>query len=178
MSILTNILAFKIGWIASVLGAANELPLLGPAVVLGAIAIHLRTANEPARELMLIVSTGAIGAAWDSVMVVAGWVSYPTGTLIAGFAPYWILAMWMLFATTLNMTFRWLQSKLALAGLLGAIFGPLSYVAGAKTGAIVIDEFVVTMVALAVAWSLLLPGLLLLATRLDGITVQIEHSRI
>lgn len=178
MTILINIVAFKIGWVASVLGAANGLPLLGPALMLPAIAIHLHNANDPSRELMLIGLTGAIGATWDSVMVAAGWLSYPAGTIVSGLAPYWILAMWMLFATTLNMAFRWLQSKLLLASVLGAVFGPASYYAGARLEAVVINDLTASMVALAVAWAILLPGLLFLAKRFDGVTVQIEHSRI
>ena len=174
----TNILAFKIGWVASVAGAASGTPALGPAVVLVVIAIHLRFANEPIRELILISATGAIGAAWDSVMVSAGWLSYPTGTIVAGLAPYWIVSMWMLFATTLNIAFRWLQSKLLLAGVLGAVFGPMSYFAGAKTGAVIINDLVSTMLALGLAWAVMLPALLLLAKRLDGVSIQIEHSRI
>jgi hypothetical protein len=178
MNILLNVVAFKIGWLASILGAANELPLLGPAVILVAITLHLRLVNDPSREFLLIALTGAIGATWDSVMVAAGWLTYPSGTILSGFAPYWILAMWMLFATTLNMAFRWLQSKTLFAGVLGAVFGPLSYYAGAKAGAVVINDFTATMTALAVAWAILLPGLLLLARRFDGVTVQIEQSKI
>lgn len=177
MNIVLNIVAFKIGWIASILGAANEMPLLGPAVILIAVTLHLRRVNDPSRELLLIAFTGAIGASWDSVMVAAGWLTYPAGTLVSGFAPYWILTMWMLFATTLNMTFRWLQSKTLFAGVLGAVFGPLSYYAGAKAGAVVINDIIATMIVLAVAWAILLPMLLYLAKRFDGVTVQIEHSR-
>jgi hypothetical protein len=178
MTILINIVAFKIGWVASVLGAANGLPLLGPALMLPVIAIHLHNVNDPSRELTLIGLTGAIGATWDSVMVAAGWLSYPAGTIVAGLAPYWILAMWMLFATTLNMAFRWLQSKLLLASVLGAVFGPASYYAGARLDAVVINDLTASMAALAVAWAILLPGLLFLAKRFDGVTVHIEHSRI
>jgi hypothetical protein len=178
MNIFINIVAFKIGWVASIIGAANQLPLLGPAVVLMAIAIHLHHVYDTSRELLLILSTGIIGAIWDSVMVAAGWLSYPSGTVVAGFAPYWILAMWMLFATTLNLAFRWLQSKLLLASGLGAVFGPASYYAGAKAGAVVINELTVVMFALTVAWAVLFPALLMLARRLDGVSIQIEHSRI
>jgi hypothetical protein len=178
MNVLTNVVAFKIGWIASIAGAASGYPLLGPAVILVAIALHLGKANQPSRELILIALTGAIGATWDSVMVAAGWLTYPSGTFLAGFAPYWILAMWMLFATTLNITFRWLQSKPLFASVLGAVFGPLSYYAGSKAGAVLINDVTASMVGLAVAWAILLPGLLTLAKRFDGVTVQIEHSRI
>lgn len=177
MNILINIIAFKIGWAASILGAANGLPLVGPAVVLLVILAHLQMVNKPSREMILIVLTGAIGACWDSVMVTAGWLTYSSGTFIEGMAPYWILAMWMLFATTLNMSFRWLRSKLLIASILGAIFGPLSYYAGAAMGAVVIIDFTATMFGLALAWSILLPGLIVLASRFDGVALPVEVLR-
>ena len=118
--------------------------------------------------LALIVLTGAIGMAWDSALVSAGWLVYPTGTFVAGLAPYWILGMWMLFATTLNVAFRWLRAKLALAAFMGAVFGPLSYYAGSAAGAVVLAEPIPALVSLSVAWALLMPGLIVLARQLDG----------
>jgi hypothetical protein len=168
MNVLVNAVVFKFAWLSTVFGGANELPYLGVLAVLIAVAIHLRLAPEPSRELTLIVMTGVIGVAWDSVMVAAGWLAYPSGTLVAGLAPYWILAMWMLFATTLNVTFRWLHNRLWMAALLGAVFGPVSYLGGSAVGAVVLIEPVAAMTALSVAWALLMPGLLLLAQQLDG----------
>lgn len=171
MYLLINVVAFKVGWASTIFGAANGLPLLGPAVVLMAIAIHLRNATYPGDELLLVFITGIVGAFWDSILVAAGWLTYPTGTLISGVAPYWIVAMWMLFATTLNLAFRWLRGRIAFAALLGAVFGPLSYFTGAKIGAVIINEFVPTMIALSVAWAVLMPALLWLAEKLDGFHV-------
>lgn len=178
MNMLINIIAFKIGWLSSVVGAASDLPLLGPIVVLAAIAIHLGIVSQPVSELLLIILTGVIGTVADSLMIYAGWLAYPTGTFVAGFSPYWIIAMWMLFATTFNISFRWLQSRMLLAVALGAIFGPLSYYFGEKFGAVTLYDFPAAMVALAVAWGALMPAFLILARRLDGVTVQIETSRI
>jgi hypothetical protein len=80
--------------------------------------------------------------------------------------------MWMLFATTFNVSFRWLQSRIALAGVMGAIFGPVSYYSGAKIGAVTLIDPMAAMIALTVSWGLMLPGLLLLARRLDGVTLK------
>ena len=178
MNMLINVVAFKIGWASTMYGAANGLPLLGPAVVLMAVILHLRNADYPGDELLLVLLTGVIGAAWDSVMVAAGWLTYSSGVFSSSAAPYWIIAMWMLFATTLNLAFRWLHSRLALAALLGAVFGPLSYYIGAKLGAVVINDFVTAMIALAIAWSLLLPGLLLLAQKFDGFYVSTARAEL
>jgi hypothetical protein len=178
MNMLINIIAFKIGWLSSVVGASSDMPALGPAVVLAVIAIHLIMVSQPSSELLLIILTGAVGAVADSLMINAGWLAYPTGTFVAGFSPYWIIAMWMLFATTFNMSFRWLQSKMLLAAALGAVFGPLSYYFGEKIGAVTLQNFSASMIALAVAWGALMPALLILARRLNRVPVQGETSRI
>lgn len=178
MNVLVNAVVFKLAWLSTIFGGANQLPYLGFLAVLVAIGIHLRFAPEPARELTLIVMTGIIGLAWDSVMVAAGWLSYPSGTFVDGLAPYWILGMWMLFATTLNVTFRWLHHRLWAATLMGAVFGPLSYYAGSSAGAVTLLEPVTAMIALSVAWALAMPGLLLLAQQLDGTRPAIVNNRL
>lgn len=174
MNMFVNIIAFKIGWISSVVGVANGMPLLGPIVILAAIAIHLVAVREPASELRLILMTAVIGAGVDSIMISAGWLSYPSGTLLVGFSPYWIVAMWMLFATTFNVSFRWLQSRMFLAVVLGAVSGPLSYYFGAKFGAVTLNDVSTSMIALAIGWGALMPVLLILAKRLDGASVPVE----
>jgi hypothetical protein len=178
MNILLNAVVFKVAWISTIFGGANGLPLLGPIAVMIAVGIHLWRAPEPTRELTLVIMTGAIGLTWDSVMVAAGWLSYPSGTFASGLAPYWILAMWMLFATTLNVTFRWLRSRMIMAASMGAIFGPLSYLAGSAAGAVNIIEPTIVIAVLSVSWAALMPGLIVLAQQLDGTVAPVINSRI
>ena len=178
MHFLVNVVAFKIGWASSVFGAANNLPSLGPLVVLIAILLHLYFARDPSREFVLIVIAGAIGTMYDSLLLSAGWVSYPTGVIIAGMAPYWMIGMWMLFATTLNMAMRWFHSNLWLAALLGGLLGPMSYYIGSRIGAVTFVDYPKALIALAIGWAALMPVLMLLARRFDGVTGQLEESRI
>jgi len=178
MNLLINIIAFKIGWISAVLGGANGMALAGTAVVFVAIGVHLFLVEEPSRELVLIVLVGLIGLCSDSILVAAGWLTYTNGTIVAGFAPYWIVAMWMLFATTLNVTFRWLQRRLLLAAAIGAISGPASYYAGSKLGAVELTEFMPAIVGLGVAWMLLFPAFLVLAKSMDGTQSPILQSSV
>ena len=78
----------------------------------------------------------AIGLVWDSALASLGWIRFTSGTLVEGAAPPWILGLWALFATTLNRSLAWLHGRYALAAVLGAIAGPLSYWAGARLGAL------------------------------------------
>ena len=102
MHLLINIIGFQIGWFACVLGAANYVPLVGPIVVAVVVSFHLSQASRPLRELMLVCAAGLMGAVWDSALVTAGLLEYPSGNFLTGFAPFWIITMWMLLATTLN----------------------------------------------------------------------------
>jgi len=90
------------------------MPWLGPAVVATVLAIHLSRAPRRIAEITLIAVAAGIGTVWDSFLVSMGWLVYPAGTFVAGMAPYWIIALWIVFATTLNVSMRWLKGRLML----------------------------------------------------------------
>ena len=167
-AIIINAAVFQIGWFCCVLGGANNLPWLGTLTALLIVAWHLGQAPRPRDELLLILSAGAIGACWDSLLVYAGLLQYPSGTLIAGTAPHWIVAMWLLFATTLNVSLRWLKHRPLLAAAIGAAAGPAAYFAGYKLGGVQIPEMTSAMTALALGWSVFMPLLMWLSNHLDG----------
>ena len=178
MQVLVNFIAFQFGWFSSVLGAAREMPWLGPVVFVAVLLIHLRQARRPELELGLVIACGVIGTWFDSLLVATGWVAYPSGQFSQLLAPYWIITMWMLFATTLNSSMGWLRGRMLLASVLGGVAGPMSYVAGQKLGGIVFVEFWPAIAALAVGWALMMPVLMVLAERLDGFElVAAEESR-
>lgn len=174
MGLLLNFGMFKIGWLSSVIGGAQQLPWLGPLAMLLVVAVHLFRAEQPEREFILVLACGFIGALFDSVLVISGWVTYPSGLLVESMAPYWIISMWMLFATTLNVSLRWMRGRLVLALALGAIAGPLAYIGGSKLGGIVFLDRTAGLVALSVGWGLIMPVLVFLAARLDGISPGID----
>lgn len=169
MQLLMNIVFFKIGWLSSVVGGANDMPWLGPLAVFVAVVLHLSVSHRPASELALILTCGLIGAAFDSALVSFGWVSYASGVFSEGLAPYWIITMWMLLGTTLNRSMRWLQGKPLLAAAIGAVSGPLAYVGGAKIGGIQFVDQAAALVMLSVGWAIVLPVLMYLASCLDGV---------
>lgn len=165
---LINFVAFQVGWFSCVLGAANGLPWLGVLVVCLIVALHIRSSDQPVHELGLLVLSILLGLVFDSLLVSTGWVRYPSGMIVPGIAPYWILAMWALFSTTLNLSMGWLKSSLVLASVMGAVFGPLSYMAGQRLGAIEWVDFRSSMIMLAIIWALVMPILIFAASRLDG----------
>ena len=165
---LVNALLFQAGWLICVLGAAYQRPLAGSLVALGIIAWHLSRAVRPRREAWLIAIAGATGAVWDSLLVSLKLLEYASGTLVAGTAPYWIVVMWMLFATTLNVSLRWFKQHLILAVPVGAVAGPAAYYAGYSLGGVYLPDPFLALAALSAGWAVLLPIMLRTAVRLDG----------
>jgi hypothetical protein len=169
---LLNFVLFQLGWFACVISSAAKLPLLGSAVAVAIIGWHLWRAQQPSREFYLIVTAMLIGVTWDSLLVWQAWLHYPAGILLPNTAPYWIVMLWALFATTLNLSLRWLKQHMRLAIVLGAVAGPLAYYGGARLGALDFVQPASALLALSIGWAVFTPLLILLSKRFDGYAVQ------
>lgn len=165
---IANLLLFQAGWLACVLGAAHGFVREGALPALAIVAWHVARAARPAREAALAAGAALLGLAFESALVQAGWVRFEAGVLLEGAAPYWMVALWALFATTLNGSLRWLQTRLWAAALLGGIGGPLAYYAGARLGALELLQPATLLAVLALAWALATPLLLVAARRLHS----------
>lgn len=161
-----NFMLYQAAWLACVLGAAAGRPLIGTATAGVAVGLRLASAARPAAELKLILLAGLIGGAWESLLVGMDWVRYRGGEF-PGMAPSWIVALWLAFATTFNVSLRWLQGKPAAAALLGLAGGPLAWWAGARMGALELVDAGIALSAIGVGWAILMPLLLALAARLN-----------
>jgi hypothetical protein len=167
--VIANFAAFQVGWFSCVLGAAHDLPWAGTAVAAAIVAAYIGFAARPLQELKLVAIALLIGAVWDSALVALGWLDFKSGFLIDGMAPHWILALWALFAMTLNVSLAWMKAHLMAAVVLGAIAGPLAYWGGVRLGAVSFVEPLRAVVALSIGWALFMPLLAVLARRYDGI---------
>lgn len=168
-SMAINVVAFQIGWFACVLGAARDLPWLGTGVAAVIVAVHIARSTWPLEEMKLIAAAVLIGGLWDSLLAVSGLLGFHSGVLVNGVAPPWILAMYAVFATTLNVSLNWLHGRWLLAVVLGGVSGPLAYWAGARLGAVTMSQPELALGALAVGWAVLMPVFMALARRFDGV---------
>lgn len=175
--ILLNFVAFQVAWFACVLGGANDLALAGTLTVAAAVGLHLRLAPRPRPELALIAIAALVGTVWDSLLVGLDLMRYPAGTFAPGLAPHWIIAMWALFATTLNVSMSWMKGRPVLAVAMGAVGGPLAYLAGQRLGAVEMPDPVLALAAQAAGWAVMMPALTLLAARLDGFETAAAPAR-
>lgn len=168
--LIANFILFQVGWFSCVLFGATSLHLAGTLAAGVIVLIHLRLAANPVPELILVLYAISIGLLWDSALVSLGVLQYQHGMISAFMAPHWIIAMWALFATTINISLSWMKANWLLAVLMGAIGGPLSYYAGYKLGAVQIPDMTLGMIALAIGWAIFMPVLVWLARRYDGVT--------
>lgn len=166
--VFLNFVACQAAWFACVLGGANDRALAGTMVVGAVIGLHLALAQRRLPEALLIAVAAVIGLVWDSALVALGLMSYPAGNFAAGLAPYWIVAMWALFATSLNLSMAWLKGRPWLAVPFGAVGGPLAYLAGERLGGLQMPDPVLALGVQALGWAVLLPMLTHLAARLNG----------
>lgn len=165
-NVAINLSLFKLGWLAVVFSAAAGMAEVGAASVALIALVHLVRAHKISNELALLVIAGVVGLIWETILVQGGFLAYPTITSNGAVAPYWIVAMWVLFATTLNVGMKWLQKNLLLASVAGAVCGPLSFLAGQQAGAVTLADH--SVVVLGLGWAVLLPAIVLVARNLDG----------
>jgi len=166
--LVQNAVLFQIGWFACVLTASNNLAWLGSLAAAAMLIIHLWRSFDFRTEVITIMLVTAIGTLWDSTLMQTQFYQFSHGILIAGIAPYWLVALWALFATTLNLSLRWLKHRKVLAAALGFIAGPASYYAGHKLGAIEFSNTTMTLILTAIGWAVLLPMILTISERFDG----------
>lgn len=174
--VLVNLVAFKAAWTAVVISAASGVPVVGIIAVAIAVGIHLWSRDNPEAEIRLLFVAATMGFAWESALVLGNLLEYSSGNWIPGLAPYWIVAMWVLFATTLNVGMRWLRRSTAVAAAAGAIGGPLAFFAGASVGAVELVSPAIALTAIGTGWAVMLPFLVKVAVRLDDSRRLVEQS--
>ena len=173
---LLNMLGFQCGWVLCVFGSAHGYPWLGPAVAVILLAGHSLLVEQPLRSIQFIAMIGLVGTVVDSLLGLIGVLRFHNSLGPGWLCPPWLGALWMLLATTPDVSLRWLRGRMTLAAVLGAIAGPSSYYAGAEVGALALGTSLLTsLIVLAVVWAAVLPLMVATSARLDHSTVPVER---
>ena len=169
MRLAVNIAVFYAGWFGSVLAAAAGWGWLAVAVSLAVVLVHLVLTPRPAAELKLILAAAVIGLVAEGLLITFGFATYALPNSIAVLPPAWLVAIWMAFATTMNVSLGWLKDHLGLAGVLGLLAAPPSYYAGERLGGMMLaPPHMLSLTAIGLVWGLAFPLLVILARRWDG----------
>jgi hypothetical protein len=167
--LLINFLLFQVGWFACVLGGAHGYPFTGSAIAVLIIALHIALSSSRQFEFRLILTATLIGAVFESLIVIAGLATYRHGQWLPYLAPYWMILMWPLFATTLNSSLKWMWNlKIHWLALAGAILAPVAYFAGSRIGAVIYPDIALSLTVIAFSWAVLFPLMVILSQRHRG----------
>jgi Protein of unknown function (DUF2878) len=111
---------------------------------------------------MPLLMAGIVGLIAESSLVAADLVRYSASWPMDAVAPAWIVALWLAFGTTLESTRRLLGTHpFVKSTLLGLLFGPLTYLAGERLGALAFTQPQWQgHLAVAALWGLAYPGLM------------------
>ena len=165
---ITNFILFQLAWFAAVIGGARGWPILGvlPAIVV--VAIHLGSnLAQVKQEIMLVLGVTALGAIFETAFIALGTLNYARPSDIAALPPIWIIALWFAFGTLPHGSLKWLSGRIWPQLLLGAVFGPLSYLGGVKLGAATLGEpIVISLAVIGCGWAPALALIFQMADRL------------
>lgn len=160
MKLVINIIAFQISWFSCVLGAANGLPWLGLLVTFPVFALYLFLQPNKKLALLGVLFTVVVGSLLDQALFSLGLSHYPANDLTPFLLPSWMYALWLGFATTINVSLKWLRDKVWIAIFFGLVGGPLAYYSASKLGAIQFSEPTLTYTMLSLGWAMLTPFLI------------------
>jgi len=166
---LASVIAFYVCWYACVGGAAHGVPWAGPIAVALYAAADLRVVPPGparARRAWLLAAAGAVGYGADSALVLAGILTFPPQAVLGWPSTAWMVALWVLQAAVLNGALAWMRGRFALAAAVGAIGGPLAYLAGERMGAASLGPTrVIALTVIAAEWALAMPALVWMERR-------------
>jgi len=141
---LWNIVAFNMVWFGLISLGNTFIPI---AAIL--LIIHIWYFQALNGELLLICLVATIGILLDSSLVYAGIFTFPNTDGI----PFWLTALWLCFACTIRHSLAWLANSKAMQFVFGALFAPLSYLAGANLSVVQLaPSFGVSYLILASLW--------------------------
>ncbi len=164
-----NFLLFQLAWFAAVIGGAADRPLIACVPALGVCLLHLWLNRTKWRsEFVTILAVTALGLALETVFIHAPALLYHGMATGDFFPPVWIVALWLAFGTLPRGSLGWLSGRVFWQIGLGAVFGPLSYLAGGRLGAAELVEPVsMSLIVIGLGWGVLMPAIFVVCRWID-----------
>lgn len=144
-----HVLIYHVVWVATLVGWVHNQVWLGPFFALGYM-LWVYSIRKKITDFKWIILAGAIGWAIETFHQFIGVISYSTTVL----APWWLIPLWGSFSLCCGIGLVWLQKPLV-ASLLGAVGGPLTYMAA--SGAMNQSFGAIKVGVLAIEWAVLFP---------------------
>lgn len=154
--LIANALWLQAGWWLCVLGARWPGLLL---LVVQVMVVHVYLCRDRPGEAWALLRVTLAGCLVDSLLGALGVFAFDSRPL-----PLWLALLWLVLASGLRHSLAWADRPFWRGALLGALGGPLAYLAGARLAQVDLPLGTVTSaLLLAPIWALLLPSLVRLA---------------
>ncbi|MFK8015180.1 MAG: DUF2878 domain-containing protein [Gammaproteobacteria bacterium] len=158
MRSLTTLVAFKVCWLAIVLGAVWSMEWAGLLAIAAFTAYEVGVRSRTHLLIPALV-VGLVGYGVDNAYVATGLMSFSDPGI--ALAPYWMALLWVNFALIVEHGLAWLNGRPLLAAALGAIGGPMAYFAGVRFELItLIAPTPMVMGVIALTWAAAMPLLI------------------
>ncbi|OZB03769.1 MAG: hypothetical protein B7X58_15265 [Marinobacter sp. 34-60-7] len=153
---IVNFVLFQVGWFVCV--AYPGLAAAGLAVVF--LCLHMALVSQYRMAELQFIGFGVVlGSLMDTL-----WFRTDVLNLIGNedvlVAPPWLVAIWIVFMTTLCHSLNWVSKKAWLPWVLAPFAGPFAYWSASKLGIVTLPDLWISLAAMAVGWMLLFPLLL------------------
>jgi Protein of unknown function (DUF2878) len=160
-----SLIGYQLVWVTAVSGAARGQAWPGIVGMLVYAGCQLGASRNYKIDLSLMAMAIVMGLLLDGGLIHAGLACYAAPWPSTGMAPAWILALWAAFSLTLTQSLSYLQTRLWPGALLGAVGGPLAYLAAARGWHVVTfaDPAWRALLCLGIGWGLATPALAWLA---------------
>lgn len=152
--IAISAVVFDVVWGVSALLAGRGHWAAGAGVAVFGGAVHAWLARADRRLLIRVLMVAAVGTSIDLALIRLGVFHFAVAAPLA--AAVWFAGLWLHFAPSVALLFRWLAPRLWLAALLGAAAGPFAYWVAERLGAVRL-EAAWSLPVIACAWAILFP---------------------
>jgi hypothetical protein len=126
------LIGYQLVWFAAVIGAEHGLPWPGLVGMLIYASIQIGLTGQLKTHLSLMATAIVMGCVVDGGLAWSGLAHYRAPWPSPSFAPLWIVSLWATFSLTFTISLAYLQKRLWVAVLFGAIGGPVAYLSASR----------------------------------------------
>jgi predicted neutral ceramidase superfamily lipid hydrolase len=132
--VFLNFFTFYIAWWAILISQWKSNPLVGWVIWGAVILVHFFVVSiNKKKDLIEVILIAAAGLVLDTILGKAGILTF-NNSYSSVLPPLWLVAIWIIFATTISYTFVLIRNKPLAQVVTGGFFAPVSYITGAKFG--------------------------------------------
>lgn len=156
--IVFNFIGLQVTWAACAYGATHAMPMLGFYIGLSYVILHFMFSKMRTRDIKIMLIIGVTGIIIDCILTLIEIVSFPLYNTKILPIPFWLMALWFVFALMVPYSLYWLKNNLVIACIAGAIGGSFSYFLGHKLGALSLtDPVIISTSIYFIFWGLFFP---------------------